>query len=244
MTMIIAAHLEDCILIAADKRAMTCDLETGVLRLAHDEEQKIKLWRRGAIAGTGETEFINRIAEYFIHFEEDGRPFKQMDVIYETLEKRILEGIPKKVLINNSLIFSMFNGVETLLYLIPIEPFFKEIEKNGQKVIQPQLHQIKPYAVDVTCFNMPPDMSNLQNFQRNLRSLSSFEDELDFIEYYTQQLKQVFGKHAQIDPSITTSFDLYIQSCNNGESLAMHIANTQIGMSIPKKLNYWNKTGK
>ena len=244
MTMIIAAHLEDCILIAADKRAMTCDLETGALRLAHDEEQKIKLWHRGTIVGTGETEFINRIADYFINFEEDGRPLKQMDVIYEAIEKRILEGIPKKVLVNNSLIFSMFNGVETLLYLIPIKPFFNEIEKNGQKIIQPQLHQIKPYEVDVTCFNMPPDMSNLQNFQRNLKSLSSFEDELDFIEYYKQQLKQVFGRHAQIDPSITTSFDLYIQSCSNGKSLAMHIANTQIGMPIPKNLNYSNKTGK
>ena len=107
--MIIAAHLEDCILIAADKRAMICDIETGALRLAHDAEEKIKLWHRGAIAGTGETEFINRIADYFIHFEEDGRPFTQMDVIYEAIEKRILEGIPKEVLINNSLIFSIFN---------------------------------------------------------------------------------------------------------------------------------------
>ena len=244
MTMIVAAHLGDCILIAADKRAMVCDLETRTMRLSHDEEQKIKLWHRGTIVGTGETEFINRIADYFINFEEDGRPLKQMDVIYEAIEKRILEGIPKKVLVNNSVIFSMFNGVETLLYLIPIKPFFNEIEKNGQKIIQPQLHQIKPYEVDVTCFNMPPDMSNLQNFQRNLKSLSSFEDELDFIEYYKQQLKQVFGRHAQIDPSITTSFDLYIQSCSNGKSLAMHIANTQIGMPIPKNLNYSNKTGK
>ena len=44
MTMIISAHLGDCILIASDKRAMTCDLDTGNMRLATDNEQKIKLW--------------------------------------------------------------------------------------------------------------------------------------------------------------------------------------------------------
>ena len=185
--MIVAAHLDDCILIAADKRAMTCDLETGILRLAHDEEQKIKLWHRGAIAGTGETEFINRIADYFIQFEADGRPLKQMDAIYEEIEKRIKEGIPKEILINNSLIFSMFDGLDTLLYLIPIEPFFKEIEKNEKKIIIPKMHQIKPYGVDVTCFNIPPDMSSLQNFQSNLRSLLSFENALEFINYCITQ---------------------------------------------------------
>lgn len=225
MTMIIAAHLDDCILIAADKRAMTYDVETKILHLAHDEVQKIKLWSRGAIAGTGETLFLNRIADYFIQFEVDGRPLKQMDVIYKEIEKRSLEGVPKKILINNSLIFSMFDGLETLLYLIPIEPFFKEIEKNGQKIIQPEMYQIKSFSVDVTCFNIPPDMSSLQNFQGNLRSLSSFDSEIEFITYYIEQLKQVFGIHAQIDPSITTSFDLYIQSCSTGKSLALHVPN-------------------
>ena len=239
--MIVAAHLDDCILIAADKRAMTCDLETGILRLAHDEEQKIRLWSRGAIAGTGETEFINRIADYFIQFEADGRPLKQMDAIYEEIEKRIKEGIPKEILINNSLIFSMFDGLETLLYLIPIEPFFKEIKKNGQKIIQPEMNKIKPYGVDVTCFNIPPDMSSLQNFQSNLRSLLSFENALEFINYCITQLKQVFAEHAQIDPSITTSFDLYLQNCATGQSLALHVPNLVLASPIPENLNYWHR---
>ena len=101
----------------------------------------------------------------------------------------------------------------------------REIEKNGQKIIQPEMYQIKSFSVDVTCFNIPPDMSSLQNFQGNLRSLSSFDSEIEFITYYIEQLKQVFGVHAQIDPSITTSFDLYIQSCSTGKSLALHVPN-------------------
>lgn len=87
------------------------------------------------------------------------------------------------------------------------------------------MYQIMSFSIDVTCFNIPPDMSSLQNFQGNLRSLSSFDSEIEFITYYIEQLKQVFGIHAQIDPSITTSFDLYIQSCSTGKSLALHVPN-------------------
>ncbi len=177
MTMIITAHLGDCILIAADKRAMSCNLETGQIKLANDNEQKIKLWNRGAIAGTGETIFLDRVADYFIQFKKDEYHLKQLDRIYDEIEKRMLEGIPPKVLYNNCIMFSMFNGVETLLHSIPIEPFFHVIEKNDRKIIQPKVLTIKAYDVDVTCFNLPPDMSNLQEFQRNLKALSDFTDE-------------------------------------------------------------------
>jgi len=241
MTMIVAAHLEDCILIAADKRAMLCNLETGAMHLSNDDEQKIRLWNRGAIVGTGDTVFVNRVADYFINFQESDSQFKQMDAIYEELERRILEGVPQSHLKNNSLIFSIFDGEMTGLYLVPIGPFFNVIEKNGQKIIQPEMHQVTPYCIDVTCFNMPPDMSCLQNFQHHLRSLSSFESELEFIGYYISQLKQVFVEHAQIDPSITSSFDLYIQSCSTGKSIAMHVENLRLSLPIPKNLNYWDR---
>ncbi len=240
MTMIVAAHLGDCILIAADKRAMVCDLETRTMRLSHDEEQKIKLWSRGAIAGTGETIFINRIADYFIQFEADGGLLKQIDAIYEEIERRSKEGVPKEFLKNNTIIFSIFDGTETLLYLIPIAPFFEVKNKNGVEVIFPYIHEIKAWVVDVTCFNLPPNMSNLQNFQRHLKSLSSFESELSFVKYYTEQLKEVFAVQASIDPSITPSFDLYIQICATGQSLALHVPNLALSAPISEKLNYWD----
>ena len=221
MTMIISAHLEGCLLIAADNRAMVCDVETGEMLLSHDDEAKIKLWSLGAIAGTGETVFLNRIMDYFSHFQAKEQQLKQIDVIYEEIEKRLMEGVPKEMLINNTLIFSMFDGEQSHLYSIPIEPFFKEIErKDGVKVIHPYVHEIYPWIVDVTCFNLPPDMSSLQNFQRHLRSLSSFDNESTFLEYHIQQLKKVFAVQASIDPSITTSFDLYIQICATGHSTA------------------------
>ncbi|CAP02952.1 conserved hypothetical protein (plasmid) [Acinetobacter baumannii SDF] len=241
MTMIISAHLGDCILIASDKRSMTCHLETGNMQLATDEEQKIKLWCRGAITGSGETIFLNRIAQHFINFQEDATQLNQMDVIYDEIEKRILEGIPQKILLRNVIIFSIFNGHKTLLYSIPIESFFQPFKENGVYKIHPYMNEITEWSVDVSCFNVPPDMSNLQEFQRNLKPMASFKTQQEFIEYYIENLKHIFATHASIDPSITSSFDLYLQSCRNGESLAMHIANLQLGIPIPENLNYWDR---
>lgn len=241
MTMIISAHLGDCILIASDKRSMTCHLETGNMLLATDEEQKIKLWCRGAIVGSGETVFLDRIAQHFMNIQEDATQLNQMDVIYDEIEKRILEGIPQKILSRNVIIFSMFDGDKTLLYSIPIEPFFQPFKENGVYKIHPYMNEITEWTVDVSCFNIPPDMSNLQEFQRNLKPMESFKTQQEFIEYYIENLKHIFATHASIDLSITSSFDLYIQSCRNGESLAIHVANLQLGMTIPDNLNYWDR---
>ena len=239
--MIISAHLGDCILIASDKRAMTCDLETGAMRLSHDDEQKIKIWCRGAFTGSGDTVFLDRVAKYFIDIQENDSQLKQMNVIYAEIEKRVLEGVPKKILLNNVIIFSMFDGSKTLLYSIPIEPFFHHIKENGMDIIQPQMHEIKEWSVDVACFNIPPDMSSLQEFQRNLKAMESFNNSEEFIEYYIQNLKQIFATHASIDPSITTAFDFYIQFCKTGEGIALHIPNLALPSNIPKNLNYWNR---
>lgn len=242
MTMIVSAHLGDCILISADKRSMICDSETGNMSLFHDNEQKIKQWTRGAITGTGESVFLDRVTDYFINFKVKDKQLKQIDAIYDEIERRILEGVPKEMLINNTLIFSMFDGEKTSLYSIPIDPFFQEFDRgDGIKIIRPQLREIRPYTINVTCFNLPSDMSSLQSFQRNLRNLESFDNELLFIEYYAQQLKQVFATQASIDPSITTSFDLYLQVCKTGHCLALHVENHVLNAPIQKELNYWKR---
>jgi len=161
--------------------------------------------------------------------------------IPEEIETRLLEGVPKEMLINNTFIFSMFNGENTGLYSLPIEPFFQEFDReDGVKIIRPRLHEIKPWTVNVTCFNLPPDMSSLQNFQRHLKGLCDFENELFFIDYYVKELKQVFGLHASIDPSITTSFDVYFQRCIDGHSIMLPIKNEALCSSVPKELNYWD----
>ena len=240
MTMIISTHLDDCILIAADNRAMICDVETGELSLFSDNEKKVQEWGLGAIAGTGETVFINRIIDYFLNIQAEER--NVIDMICDEIEKRLLDGVSKKMLMNNTLIFSMFDGKQSLLYSIPVEPFFQEFDRgDGIKIIRPEIRTIEPWTVDVTCFNLPPDMSSLQTFQRNLKSMSDFDDTLMFVNYYIEELKRVFAVQASIDPSISTSFDLYFQNCQTGQSLILHIKNAMLPSPILKILNYWDK---
>lgn len=225
MTMIISAHLGDFILISADKRAMIFDLETGEMRLSHNDESKIGLWCRGAIAGTGDTVFINRIMNYFKNLNKTDLNIYQMHVVYEEIEKRLMEGIPKEVLINTTLIFSIHNGCKTYLYTIPIEQFFNKIDIKGAPIIHSRMYEVKDWAIDICCFNPPSDLSHFQNFQHNLKSLLSFNNEIDFISYYIEQLKKLFEIQSLIDSSITPSFDLYLQSCETGKNLVLDVKN-------------------
>ncbi|MCU4576350.1 hypothetical protein KTJ34_02845 [Acinetobacter courvalinii] len=241
MTMILTAHLGDCILIAADKRAMKCNVETGQMYLFHDNQQKVQLWCRGGIVSSGETIFLNRFTQYFINLKEDDTEIKYINIIYVEIIRRLLEGVPIEFLKNNIIIFSMFNGKKTLLYSIPMQLFFQpDFDSETRHQTSHYLHEIKDWDVDISCFNIPPDMSILQEFQRNLKSMESFETLQEFIDYYISKLKEIFVTHTSIDPSITTSFNLYIQSCKTGDGLALHIPNHTLPSHVPVNLNYWN----
>lgn len=238
MTMIVTAHLGDSILIATDKRSMSCDLETGSLKLFQDNTTKIKIWSRGAFVGTGEAVFLNRIEEYFVSIDSKEKQLKQMDIIFRELKRRLEEGVPEEFLMKSEISFSLFNGQESLLYSIPISQFFQVTADGYLEMVSSELLPRKEYAVGVSCFRLPSDMSVFQNFQRNIRPLSSFESKDDFLKYYIQELKVVFTTQASIDPSITTSFDLYLQSCETGQDIGLYVENPLLGRTIPQDLNY------
>lgn len=237
MTMIVYAHLNDCILIAADKRALFCDIETGNMRLSHDSERKIDRWHRGAVAGTGETVLLDRIAEYFMNVPNDAQQLKQMDVIEEEIAQRVREGVPFDHL-NPTIIFSLFNGQTTQLYSVSAK---SSVNEHKHLIIELEQQELKPWTVMVNCYHLPPDMGIFQSFQRQLKSLSDFTDELHFLDHYIKQLKIIFGAHAQIDPSITTCFDLYLQSCSTGAELFLNIDSEFQPSTISSNFNYWDE---
>lgn len=241
MTMILAAHLGEYILIASDRRAMACDLQTGKMQISHDNEIKIKLWHKGAIAGSGEKVFLDRVTKHFEKAEDPPTQLNLIHTIYNELQIRINEGIPKDCLMNNSVIFSLFNGTETYLYSIQIDQFFQTFIENGNEVIQPKINIIEPSDVDVACFNIPPDMSILQNFQQNLKSRNEFKNDMQYMLHYVNELKKVFAHQASIDPSVTSSFDVYFQSCSTGEGIALYIENHLQDKPTTQIPNYWDR---
>lgn len=54
---------------------------------------------------------------------------KQLDAIYEELERRVVEGVPIANLTHNTIIYSIFNRGKTRLYSVPTEPFFMFFKK-------------------------------------------------------------------------------------------------------------------
>jgi len=224
--MIVSAHLGDVIMIAADKRAMNYNVETNELSVSHNNENKIQLWCRGAIAGTGDVVFINRIMKRFADISIEEQKIKQIDIIAEEINRRLYEGLPIDFINNNTIVFSIFNGVNSLLYSIPISAFLEKQLSNTY------LNKVEPGTVEVCCLHTPPDLSYLKNFQSNLRSLNSFDSIVQFLMCYVEQLKQIFAMQASIDPSVTSAFDLYLQSCQTGQRLALHIENPLLISSI------------
>lgn len=222
--MIISAHLGDVIMIAADKRAMSYNTETSKLRVSHNNENKIRLWCRGAIAGTGDLVFINRVMDCFTKLPIENSGVNQIDIISEQLDKRLLEGVPKELLGTNSIIFSAFDGMDCSLYTIPISTFL-EPNADIQSTANAQISKIEAGTVEVFSLNLPPDLVRLKEFQNRLRSLNSFDNETQFIMNYIDQLRGLFALQASVDPSVTPAFDLYLQSCETGRSIAMHVEN-------------------
>lgn len=225
MTMIISAHLGDVIMIAADKRAMNYNVDTNELTVSNNNENKIQLWCRGAVSGTGDVVFINRIMRRFADISIEEQNIKQIDIIVEEINRRLYEGLSKDLIDNNTIVFSIFNGVDSLLYSISIGTFFKQ---NVHKC----LNKIELGTVEVCCLNIPPNLAYLKDFQNNLRSLQSFDNEVQFLNNYIDQLKIIFAMQASIDPSVTSEFDLYLQSCHTGQGLALHIENSLLTSSI------------
>jgi hypothetical protein len=162
---------------------------------------------------------------YFENLTEQEQKLEQMNVIQIEIERRLSEGIPKELLSNNTLIFSIFNGCEASLYTIPIYPFFETFKLGGREHVRTQINEVKAWTIEVCCLNIPSDLGLLQDFQHNLKSLNSFESERQFISYYIEQLKTIFAKQSSIDNSVTSAFDLYLQSCITGRSIAIHVEN-------------------
>lgn len=223
MTMILCAHVGDYILLAADKRSMLCNLKTSSLQPYSDHEQKIRRWPYGAITTTGEVTFSNRIEQHFINHQQ--YDFRPLDFIYDELQRRTLEGIPIEYLQHCAVIYSLFNGRKTQFYSINIASFFNIMTKNGQNVIQPQIKEITKNQINIHCFKLPTDLSHLQSFQQKIKPFYTFKHDIEAIHFYSNLLKQIFIEHACIDPSISTTFDLYIQSCRTGKNVILHIKN-------------------
>jgi hypothetical protein len=179
------------------------------------------------VTTTGELIFSSRVEQ---HFTYDRSGFlRQFELIYLELQRRILEGVPIEKLNHGAIIYSLFNGQNTQLFSINTASFFDVLEKDKLQCIYPNIQEIQANQLNIHCFKPPTDLALLQYFQQQLKPFHAFQHDLEAIEFYILLLKQIFIEHARLDPSITSTFDLFIQSYRTGKSLMLYVDNpTQV----------------
>lgn len=219
MTMIIAAHLKDHLLIAADRRAMSYDLVTGSLSFANDQQRKIQTWAGGVIAGTGEKVFLDRVILALQQFNQTITASSLLKLVMQQLALRRLDGIPITSLANNTIFITQYTGSDCLLYSIPIGALI-DLDYSANSIQDEHyIHALSTYAMQVTCLNIPQDFTQLQQFQANLKPISDFDDINQALGFYGAQLDLIFKQQAAHDSSVSPDFDLYLQNCHTGRVL-------------------------
>lgn len=211
MTLIIAAHIDDYILIASDRRAMTKNLNgDGLLIIKSNNHHKIREWSYGAIAGAGEVVLLENIKDRVC--EQGNKPFDLREIVQHEFNLRLQCGLRIDD-IKSSFFISCFNGATAQLAYVDVNESIT-------------FESINPINIQMSVFVVTKERLNeAQHFYHQLKKHHEFRSNDEFIAYYTDLLKGFFLKQSQLDNTVTASFDLYLQSCSTGESKLIYIPN-------------------
>ena len=67
--------------------------------------------------------------------------------------------------------------------------------------------------------------SDLKNLYTDLKDYATFNNKVDWMNYYLNRLAPIYQKQSQQDPFMSQSFDFFFQAKN--EYITGHIPNTQ-----------------
>lgn len=218
MSLVVALHLKEHIIMVADKRQIEFSEDRRQF-IYHNDSRKIYLWQLGAISGCGESGLINNIAYHIIQFGIQGGTINILDIANAMRQQRLDDGIPLDAIENTSVYISYFDGKMHLLK-IRFEDHWARLELS------------KPNEMMALMVNPSSAiMEDLKNIHTHLRECSTFTHSTDFMNYYITLLADLFFKQSCLDPTITSQFDFYLQDSRTGESLMFHCGN-------PKQLAY------
>jgi hypothetical protein len=214
MTLIVAIHLHEHILIAADKRSIHISSDFTSLK-TDDNSHKIIRWPTGAICGCGESSLINNIAQQLIQRHEPMLDIIQ--IVSNAAQQRLADGIPFEFLCRTNIYISNFDGTRMQ---------FLEVDLSSGK---PELNYLQANEIKVQIVNPSNKLlQSVKHLHSNLKECRLFESPSRFVDYYLDQLTPIFFEQSSIDPTITSHYDIYIQSCITGEFVLMGYSNSNV----------------
>ena len=213
MTFIIALQLEDSIIVAADNQGAIV-MQDCSLAHQNDKASKLFAWSNGVITGAGEYTVIYRAIEFFIKTSkskiEDLPKCLKISRLIRELETQHTQIQTSKLLYSNC--------SKTGVQLYSIQP-----DGSGEY----ELKKCQQNEIILWLFN--PDFSaittELKDLFINLRPYHSFNNQGDWINYYINQLSQIYKIQAQVDLIMSQSFDVFFQNKDN--YLFGHVPNIQ-----------------
>ncbi|MDC4844021.1 hypothetical protein NQ911_19080, partial [Acinetobacter baumannii] len=93
------------------------------------------------------------------------------------------------------------------------------INKNNITALKPMDIIVWLYQPDITLIS-----TDLQILYDNLRDYSHFLNKTEWVNYYIKWLAPIFKTQSKIDPLMSQSFDIFLQS--KDEYVLNHVANT------------------
>lgn len=213
MTLTVAINIQDYIFLASDQRLT---IECGPLtnlppKTFVDDYKKIKYWEYGAITVSGNVllmHYFHRVLQ--IYAKKNLWNFLDMAVearnLYFEKAKTTKEA-------TGTAFISIFtlNGVQ-IVHL--------SIKEN---IIEYEI--VPPMHAHFSLFAGTPDDPIYQLFVNSLKKVDTFLNKIDFFNYHIELIKYFFKRQKRIDESITSSFDVFIQSTKSGKGIILSIEN-------------------
>ena len=215
MTFIVAIQLNDSIIVASDNKKVS-QQKDGIIKFSPEKILKMHSWQNGIITGSGEYQVISRAVNLFKNLPTPSIEDLPHCLVISKIIRESEIGNDLYQVENSKLLCSSYNDNGAQLY--KIEKFstqqdYFSIPLESNEIIIWLAHP----NIDVIA-------SNLQSLYVGLKDYSVFSSKTDWMNYYIKQLSPIFKIQSQIDPLMSQSFDIFLQS--RSEFLLNHVPNT------------------
>ncbi|MDS7967384.1 hypothetical protein RMB12_10200 [Acinetobacter sp. V117_2] len=215
MTFIVAIQLNDSIIVASDNKKVS-QKKDGIIKFSPEKILKMHSWQNGIITGSGEYQVISRAVNLFKNLPTPSIEDLPHCLVISRIIRESEIGNDLYQVENSKLLCSSYNDNGAQLY---------KIEKFST---QQDYFSIPLESNEIIIWLAHPNIdmiaSNLQSLYVGLKDYSVFSSKTDWMNYYIKQLSPIFKIQSQIDPLMSQSFDIFLQS--RSEFLLNHVPNT------------------
>lgn len=215
MTFIIAVQLKDSVVVSADNKYLTIKNKEQDYFEEH-LDSKLFAWHSGIITGTGEHYVIDKAVRLFIN-NADSDLKKLPTCLNISRQIREMEVGQHEQIQTSKILYSKYseNGAK----LFAIEP--------SEEIGKYQTFEFKENDLIIWLFN--PNIhsisENLKSLYANLRSLESFDQVENWIDYYISAIAAIYAKQSKVDSCMSSSFDIFFQT--KDQYFYKHIQNNE-----------------